>query len=372
MSSQCLNPRIFKRSYSSIPDKPLRPLWRTSKGREPSQKLQNPNAALLSVNHPLVVRAREAYGLGPDWWKDWQPRYRAPIIGKKGRAVIYRNQARSNKKSRIFVASIGNPAPYERSLHSAGHILSDALADLLKAKPVKPVVRGPEGKCLTARLPGLDTRLTFWKSPTYMNTSGRALASDFLKWLRTQYQAPSVVVPAWKILRNPQNIEEFSTERKDAFRMGYKSDSLKKWCETPQVLKLILLHDELELPFGELSVKYGGLELSAKGHNGVKSVMSELCGIGMLMANSTKKNVKFPVLIRVGIGIGRPKERTQEAVSKFLLDPLSDQTLRGLKSLAPVLKACLERELQALEISKPLHGEVEELADDLPREVALA
>ena len=49
--------------------------------------------------------------------------------------------------------------------------------------------------------------------------------------------------------------------------------------------EIVVIHDELELPFGKVSIKKGG---SAKGHNGLKSIISYIgddfyrvrCGIG--------------------------------------------------------------------------------------------
>ena len=62
--------------------------------------------------------------------------------------------------------------------------------------------------------------------------------------------------------------------------------------------EILVVHDELELPFGSIKTKLGG---SAKGHNGLKSIITY---IGDLFH-------------RLRIGIGRPENR--EAVAEYVL-----------------------------------------------------
>lgn len=61
---------------------------------------------------------------------------------------------------------------------------------------------------------------------------------------------------------------------------------------------ILVIHDELELPFGDIKLKVGG---SHKGHNGLKSIMA-VCG---------------PEFMRLRFGIGRPEDRAQ--VSDYVL-----------------------------------------------------
>jgi PTH1 family peptidyl-tRNA hydrolase len=61
---------------------------------------------------------------------------------------------------------------------------------------------------------------------------------------------------------------------------------------------ILVVHDELELPFGQIKLKKGG---SAKGHNGLKSIIS-VCG---------------PEFYRLRFGIGRPQN--QEDVPEYVL-----------------------------------------------------
>ena len=62
---------------------------------------------------------------------------------------------------------------------------------------------------------------------------------------------------------------------------------------------ILVVHDELELPFGTVKTKMGG---SAKGHNGLRSIIGQ-CGADFA---------------RLRCGIGRPEER-----SGFSAQPLS-------------------------------------------------
>lgn len=60
--------------------------------------------------------------------------------------------------------------------------------------------------------------------------------------------------------------------------------------------EVLVVHDELELPFGKLAFKLGG---SAKGHNGLKSLIAALGSDGFH---------------RLRFGIGRPQEKEQVPV----------------------------------------------------------
>jgi peptidyl-tRNA hydrolase, PTH1 family len=68
---------------------------------------------------------------------------------------------------------------------------------------------------------------------------------------------------------------------------------------------VVVVHDELELPFGQVKSKTGG---SAKGHNGLKSII-EYIG---------------DAFHRIRCGIGRPLERDQ--VPDYVLAPFKEST----------------------------------------------
>jgi PTH1 family peptidyl-tRNA hydrolase len=65
--------------------------------------------------------------------------------------------------------------------------------------------------------------------------------------------------------------------------------------------RVVVVHDELDLPFGALRIKRGG---STAGHNGVESVVAAF---------------RSPDFYRVRIGIGRPTGRHDPA--DFVLEP---------------------------------------------------
>ena len=66
---------------------------------------------------------------------------------------------------------------------------------------------------------------------------------------------------------------------------------------------ILVVHDEMEKPFGNLSIRMGG---SAKGHNGLRSIMS-VCG---------------PDFPRLRFGIGRPERK--EDVPNYVLSNFSE------------------------------------------------
>lgn len=70
------------------------------------------------------------------------------------------------------------------------------------------------------------------------------------------------------------------------------------------------MHDELEKPLGSLSVKTKQ-GLSARGHNGLKSILASLSGTGM-------------GFVRVGVGIGRPVSRESGDVAGYVLRKMTE------------------------------------------------
>jgi PTH1 family peptidyl-tRNA hydrolase len=65
--------------------------------------------------------------------------------------------------------------------------------------------------------------------------------------------------------------------------------------------RVIVLHDEIDLPFGEIQVRLGG---GLAGHNGLKSL---------------KKGFGDPEFWRVRVGVGRPDSSDPEVVSSYVL-----------------------------------------------------
>ena len=65
--------------------------------------------------------------------------------------------------------------------------------------------------------------------------------------------------------------------------------------------RLLVIHDEIDLPFGEVRVRLGG---GLAGHNGLKSLRRELGS---------------PDFHRVRVGVGRPDSTDPELVSAHVL-----------------------------------------------------
>ncbi len=65
--------------------------------------------------------------------------------------------------------------------------------------------------------------------------------------------------------------------------------------------RVLVLHDEIDLPFGEIRVRLGG---GLAGHNGLKSLRRELGGAEFW---------------RVRIGVGRPESTDPEIVASYVL-----------------------------------------------------
>jgi len=148
---------------------------------------------------------------------------------------------------RTLVVGLGNPGPdYERTRHNIGFRVADELARRLGAS-----FKRSKHQALVAEARDGDERLLLAKPQTFMNESGRAVAA-----LTRYYRVP--------------------------------------------LDRVIVVHDELDLPLGVVRVKLGG---GAAGHNGVSDVVS---AIG-------------PEFARVRIGIGRPPGRKDPV--DFVLEP---------------------------------------------------
>jgi peptidyl-tRNA hydrolase, PTH1 family len=64
---------------------------------------------------------------------------------------------------------------------------------------------------------------------------------------------------------------------------------------------VVIVHDEIDLPFGDVRTRFGG---GLAGHNGLKSLKRELGSADFM---------------RVRVGVGRPKSTDPEVVSAYVL-----------------------------------------------------
>lgn len=186
---------------------------------------------------------------------------------------------------RFLVISLGNPAPYHDTFHSAGHHALTSLQRLLgPTQPPFSKVRLGKKAALTSSGP----KYTLAQSPTLMNVSG--------PWALSAYR-----------------------------------DLLAREGVSARDIPLVVVHDELEAGLGVIKRREWGR--SHRGHNGVKSV------------GASFKADEFPgaMWARVAVGIGRPEERDARKVADYVLSPMSQfqRDVVGEKGAAGVLK-CLE------------------------------
>ena len=102
---------------------------------------------------------------------------------------------------------------------------------------------------------------------------------------------------------------------------------------------LVLLHDELELPIGQVKMKRG--TASAKGHNGIRSVQASLQGAGLV----DKLGQDF---IRIGVGIGRPASRERDDVSNFVLGQMNENEKEKIVGAADKVEQLLIKEAERI------------------------
>jgi peptidyl-tRNA hydrolase, PTH1 family len=79
---------------------------------------------------------------------------------------------------------------------------------------------------------------------------------------------------------------------------------------------LIVIHDEIELPFGTFRTKFGG---GHKGHNGIRSIM-QLVGTGDFH--------------RLRVGVGRP-ENPEMQVADYVLSDFTHEEMGTIESIFP-------------------------------------
>ncbi len=81
--------------------------------------------------------------------------------------------------------------------------------------------------------------------------------------------------------------------------------------------RVVVVHDEIDLPFGEVAPRLGG---GLAGHNGLKSLAQGLGG---------------PDFWRVRVGVGRPDSTDPEIVSAHVLARFAEPDERGSRADQP-------------------------------------
>jgi PTH1 family peptidyl-tRNA hydrolase len=149
-----------------------------------------------------------------------------------------------------LIVGLGNPgAEYAATRHNIGFQIADALASRWQLPRAKSKWGGELTEGRTG--PG-GPRVAILKPHTYMNEAGRSVGPA-----RGSYRLP--------------------------------------------LERVLVLHDEIDLPFGEVRVRVGG---GLAGHNGLKSLKA---GLGS------------PDFARVRVGVGRPPTTDPERVAAYVL-----------------------------------------------------
>jgi peptidyl-tRNA hydrolase, PTH1 family len=149
-----------------------------------------------------------------------------------------------------LVVGLGNPgAEYAETRHNLGFKIADELASRWQLPKGKAKYRGQLTEGRTG--PG-GPRVAILKPQTYMNEAGQSVG------------------PA-----------------RGAFKVPLE--------------RVLVLHDEIDLPFGEIRVRVGG---GLAGHNGLKSL---------------KQGLGSAEFVRVRVGVGRPPTTDPDRVAAYVL-----------------------------------------------------
>lgn len=167
-----------------------------------------------------------------------------------------------NQDNLFLLAALGNPEKdYSLTRHNAGFLFADSISDFYSFKPYK-FSNKINGIITSGEIAG--KRVVILKPQTFMNNSGTAVR---------------------EAMRN--------------FKIKLEN--------------LIVAHDDADINFASQRIKYGG---SAAGHNGIKSIVSEL---------GTQD------FIRIRLGIGKPE--SEGALAEFVLQPFSNEEFQLIKTL---------------------------------------
>ncbi len=150
--------------------------------------------------------------------------------------LFRRSRSSDHEEGRWVVVGLGNPGErYAKTRHNIGAMTIELLLDRAAARSKRH-----RSGCLIAEASLGGERVVIARTASFMNESGRPVG-ELVRW--------------------------------------YKTDPHR----------LIVVHDELDIPFGEIRIKEGG---GTAGHNGLGSLVSHL---------GTKD------FMRVRVGIGRPR-----------------------------------------------------------------
>jgi peptidyl-tRNA hydrolase, PTH1 family len=155
----------------------------------------------------------------------------------------------------FLIVGLGNPGPkYAGTRHNIGFEVANALGARWNLPPAREAFGGLVTEGQTG--PG-GPRVAVLLPQTYMNESGTAAGPA-----RGQYGVP--------------------------------------------LDRVVAIHDEIDLPFGQVQTRKGG---GLAGHNGLKSLKQHLGGADFL---------------RVRVGVGRPNSTDPDVVSRYVLSKFAE------------------------------------------------
>lgn len=184
---------------------------------------------------------------------------------------------------RWAVVGLGNPGPkYEDTRHNLGiHVLQELLD-----RVGSPRTKSHKSGCLVAEVRLEGESVVLARTTSYMNESGRPVAA------------------------------------------------LVRYFKIP-VARLIVVHDEIDIPFGEVRVKVGG---GTAGHNGLRSIVNHL----------------GPDFVRIRVGASRPRggrgavDHVLSQLSSAERKELPDVVTRAADAVELILSGGAERAMNEI------------------------
>jgi peptidyl-tRNA hydrolase, PTH1 family len=175
-----------------------------------------------------------------------------------------------------LIVGLGNPGrEYERTRHNVGFMVAEALVERWQLGRGKERFRGRIAEGRVAGGPAAGG----------LTTGAGALTAGAIDVGAPRVKGPRVAVLC------PQ------TYMNDAGRsVGPARGAFKLALD-----RVLVVHDEIDLPFGEVRTRAGG---GLAGHNGLKSI---------------KRELGSPDFVRVRVGVGRPDSTDPEIVSAYVL-----------------------------------------------------
>lgn len=186
-----------------------------------------------------------------------------------------------------LIVGLGNPGrEYTQTRHNVGFMVAEALVERWRLGRAKDRFRGRlvEGRVISGSpQPGVPPapRVAVLCPQTFMNDTGRSVGPA-----RGSFKLP--------------------------------------------VERVLVIHDEIDLPFGEVRSRLGG---GLAGHNGLKSIKRELGSADFW---------------RVRVGVGRPSSTDPEIVSSYVLARFSEppeQVSALVDQAAETVREIIEKDL---------------------------